>query len=68
MASKLRHERVWLNGQETGLTLERSFWSALEQIAKRRRRSVECLLHEIEETQPRRALRTAVIEFVLSNA
>ncbi|WP_413993504.1 ribbon-helix-helix domain-containing protein [Labrys okinawensis] len=68
MPSRLQNHRVWLNGRETDLKLEAGFWAALAQIARKQRRSVECLLCELEEARPRRGLRSAVIEFVLSNA
>ena len=68
MPNKLQNHRVWLNGRETDLTLEAGFWAALGQIARKQRRSVECLLCELDDVRPRRGLRSAVIEFVLSNA
>lgn len=64
-ASLVKKRSVRINGHPTSITLEDAFWDELKAIAKRRKRSINDLLSEIDETQMPANLSSALRIYVL---
>jgi len=63
----LHSQPIWIDGRERVVSLERSFWTALAQIARRRGVSSQGLIAEINADRRRHKLPTAIRIFVLEH-
>jgi predicted DNA-binding ribbon-helix-helix protein len=67
-AARLLRRSVAISGHRTSVTLESAFWQALQAIARRRGRSLNALVSEVDAGRAAGSLSSALRVFVLAEA